>query len=69
MISRRRFSLIASFPLILGMVGCSDMSDATDAGDEGIGAAGVPSDQPELDPNEAYEEQLRREAEAAKQER
>jgi len=66
MLTRRGFGLFAAASCIMGLAGCSDMRDATDAGDEGIGAAGKPSDQPEMDPNEAYEAQVKRDAEEAK---
>jgi len=66
MLTRRRFGLFGFTLCALGLVGCADTRDATDAGDEGIGAAGKPSDQPEMDPNEAYEAQVKRDADEAK---
>jgi len=66
MLTRRRFGLMGFSLCALGVVGCADSRDATGAGDQGIGAAGKPSDEPELDPNAAYEAQIKQEAEEAK---
>lgn len=69
MLSRRRFAfgLMGASACVLGVVGCSsDQRDATDLPEGGIGPAGKPSTEPQLDPNEQFKQQQEKDAEAAK---